>query len=96
MYVVKCPSWSLNPDLPSNYDMVHECHREPKLCTCRDFEHIIIFFSFQDNYTFAQPGIQMKVNALRELIKRIDGKIVIMILYFINFEKYVILVSSFL
>ncbi|CAL1533337.1 unnamed protein product [Lymnaea stagnalis] len=26
----------------------------------------------QDNYTFAQPGIQMKVNALRELIKRID------------------------
>jgi hypothetical protein len=27
----------------------------------------------QDNYTFAQPGIQMKVNALRELIKRIDA-----------------------
>lgn len=26
----------------------------------------------QDNYTFAQPGIQMKVNALKELIKRID------------------------
>lgn len=26
----------------------------------------------QDNYTFAQPGIQMKVNALRELIQRID------------------------
>lgn len=28
----------------------------------------------QDNYTFAQPGIQMKVNTLRELIKRIDGE----------------------
>ncbi|BFZ08319.1 hypothetical protein BsWGS_11358 [Bradybaena similaris] len=27
----------------------------------------------QDNYTFAQPGIQMKVNTLRELIKRIDA-----------------------
>ncbi|XP_063447933.1 TBC1 domain family member 22B-like isoform X1 [Mytilus trossulus] len=26
----------------------------------------------QDNYTFAQPGIQMKVNALRGLIKRIN------------------------
>ncbi|KAK3101795.1 hypothetical protein FSP39_006422 [Pinctada imbricata] len=26
----------------------------------------------QDNYTFAQPGIQMKVNALKELVKRID------------------------
>lgn len=26
----------------------------------------------QDNYTFAQPGIQVKVNALKELIKRID------------------------
>ena len=28
----------------------------------------------QDNYTFAQPGIQMKVNALKGLIKRINGK----------------------
>lgn len=28
----------------------------------------------QNNYTFAQPGIQMKVNALQELVKRIDGK----------------------
>eukprot|EP00794_Sanderia_malayensis_P006150 gene6150-6856_t len=27
----------------------------------------------QDNYTFAQPGIQMKVNALSELVKRIDA-----------------------
>ncbi|KAL3851771.1 hypothetical protein ACJMK2_015480 [Sinanodonta woodiana] len=29
----------------------------------------------QDNYTFAQPGIQTKVNALRELIKRIDAQL---------------------
>jgi TBC1 domain family member 2 len=28
----------------------------------------------QDNYTFAQPGIQYKLRALEELIKRIDGK----------------------
>jgi len=28
----------------------------------------------QDNYTFAQPGIQIKVNALKELVKRIDSK----------------------
>ena len=27
----------------------------------------------QDNYTFAQPGIQLKVNALKELISRIDS-----------------------
>ncbi|XP_048252965.1 TBC1 domain family member 22B-like isoform X1 [Haliotis rufescens] len=27
----------------------------------------------QDNYTFAQPGIQLKVGALRELINRIDA-----------------------
>ena len=27
----------------------------------------------QDNYTFAQPGIQTKVNQLRELVQRIDG-----------------------
>ncbi|KAK2147459.1 hypothetical protein LSH36_551g00022 [Paralvinella palmiformis] len=28
----------------------------------------------QDNYTFAQPGIQMRVQALYDLISRIDGK----------------------
>ena len=28
----------------------------------------------QDNYTFAQPGIQVKVNRLKELIKRIDSE----------------------
>lgn len=28
----------------------------------------------QDNYTFAQPGIQKKVAALKELTLRIDGK----------------------
>ncbi|XP_063459231.1 TBC1 domain family member 22A isoform X2 [Pan paniscus] len=28
----------------------------------------------QDNYTFAQPGIQMKVKMLEELVSRIDGK----------------------
>lgn len=27
----------------------------------------------QDNYTFAQPGIQCKIRALEDLIKRIDG-----------------------
>ena len=37
---------------------------------------VVIFIQLisQDNYTFAQPGIQMKVNALRELIQRIDGE----------------------
>jgi len=28
----------------------------------------------QDNYIFAQLGIQYKVNQLKELIQRIDGK----------------------
>jgi hypothetical protein len=30
----------------------------------------------QDNYTFAQPGIQYKVRTLEELIKRIDGLLI--------------------
>lgn len=30
----------------------------------------------QDNYTFAQPGIQSKVMQLGELMKRIDGECV--------------------
>lgn len=28
----------------------------------------------QDNYTFAQPGIQRQIATLRELVSRIDGK----------------------
>jgi len=27
----------------------------------------------QDNYTFAQPGIQIRVNSLKDLISRIDS-----------------------
>merc|ERR1711934_1337683 len=29
----------------------------------------------QDNYTFAQPGIQVKIRQLEELIQRIDGEL---------------------
>lgn len=35
----------------------------------------------QDNYTFAQPGIQKKVYMLKELMQRIDG-------LFMNFYCY--------
>jgi len=41
------------------------------------FKFLHALSCIQDNYTFAQPGIQMKVNALRELIQRIDGEYVI-------------------
>uniref|UniRef100_A0A673BM74 TBC1 domain family, member 22B n=1 Tax=Sphaeramia orbicularis TaxID=375764 RepID=A0A673BM74_9TELE len=33
---------------------------------------LLSLISFQDNYTFAQPGIQNKVKALEELVSRID------------------------
>lgn len=33
-----------------------------------------IWSLLQDNYTFAQPGIQKKVKMLEELVSRIDGK----------------------
>lgn len=36
---------------------------------------IIVVVSVQDNYTFAQPGIQNNVKALEELVSRIDGEI---------------------
>ena len=29
----------------------------------------------QDNYTFAQPGIQVKIRQLEELLKRVDVKL---------------------
>lgn len=38
---------------------------------------LVYFSSPQDNYTFAQPGIQRKVKALEELVSRIDGKLTI-------------------
>jgi len=31
----------------------------------------------QDNYTFAQPGIQQRIGSLKELISRIDCELVI-------------------
>lgn len=36
----------------------------------------------QDNYTFAQPGIQRQVSKLKELIGRIDGQLIIPFLIF--------------
>lgn len=41
----------------------------------------------QDNYTFAQPGIQTKVSALKELTLRIDGR-------FLNYKVIVIVIWS--
>ena len=34
----------------------------------------LLLDGIQDNYTFAQPGIQTKVTQLKELAKRIDGE----------------------
>jgi len=31
----------------------------------------------QDNYTFAQPGIQTRINSLKELVGRIDSKLLL-------------------
>ena len=33
----------------------------------------------QDNYTLAQPGIQTKIMALKDLMKRLDGESILMI-----------------
>jgi len=39
----------------------------------------------QDNYTFAQPGIQKRVNSLKELVSRIDSKQCLLFLLFLHF-----------
>jgi len=31
----------------------------------------------QDNYTFAQPGIQRRISSLKELVSRIDSEFII-------------------
>lgn len=35
----------------------------------------VVLDGIQDNYTFAQPGIQVKVKQLEDLIQRIDGQL---------------------
>ena len=35
-----------------------------------------LYFWLQDNYTLAQPGIQAKLMALKDLVKRLDGECV--------------------
>lgn len=37
--------------------------------------YVRLLCHLQDNYTFAQPGIQKKVKALEELVSRIDGRL---------------------
>lgn len=38
----------------------------------------------QDNYIFAQLGIQAKVNQLKDLIQRIDGKFIAFLMTYIT------------
>lgn len=57
-------------------------HNTDQLCSVfpplkRELWSMLTLFGFsspQDNYTFAQPGIQRKVKALEELVSRIDGE----------------------
>lgn len=54
--------------------------------------------SIQDNYIFAQLGIQEKVNQLKELIQRIDGEQCVFIIYneIIKYINLTILQSRFI
>jgi uncharacterized membrane protein YukC len=44
----------------------------------------------QDNYIFAQLGIQHKVNQLKELIQRIDGMLISILMYTIIFLMFLL------
>jgi len=46
--------------------VIHEIEADAFWCTTHLLDGI------QDNYTFAQPGVQWKVNMLRELTKKVD------------------------
>lgn len=54
-------------DLPK--ETLHIIEADSFWCTSKLLDGI------QDNYIFAQPGIQFKVNALKELVKRIDSEL---------------------
>ena len=49
-------------------EVVKEMEADTFWCTTKLLDGI------QDNYTFAQPGVQTKVQRLQGLIKRIDGE----------------------
>ena len=46
--------------------VIHEIEADAFWCTTHLLDGI------QDNYTFAQPGVQWKINMLRELTKKVD------------------------
>lgn len=55
-----------------SYIYTSECEENDLKNECTRFLTLVLF---QDNYTFAQPGIQNKVKDLEELVSRIDGKL---------------------
>lgn len=57
-----------------NFDIASLAENDRKLIEADCFwttSHLLE--GIQDNYTFAQPGIQYKVRTLEDLVKRIDG-----------------------
>ena len=40
----------------------------------RRFSLCVRFYCSKDNYTLAQPGVQTKIMALKDLMKRLDGE----------------------
>jgi len=52
----------------------------------------------QDNYTFAQPGIQQRISSLKELVSRIDGELwtflVIFACLFLRLQRYFMIVHE--
>jgi len=58
---------SADPDLPA--EVLDSVEADTYWCVSKFIDHI------QDNYTFAQPGIQRMVFRLEELIKKIDPEL---------------------
>ena len=59
-----------------NFELSHLSREQVEVVEADSFWCIsALLDTIQDNYTFAQPGIQRKVNDLRELISRVERKI---------------------
>ena len=58
-----------------SYDVASLAEPERRVIEADSFWSMsLLLDGIQDNYTFAQPGIQTKVTQLKELVQRIDGE----------------------
>lgn len=79
----KCFEWRIILDTEvGTYDVSQLPREQIEIVEADSFWCVTALLDkIQDNYTFAQPGIQRKVSQLRHLMSRVDSKFTCMIIF---------------